>query len=94
MTEPSTPEEMTENLVNYYGRPCVLREEGVDTIVCPYCNEQHSHPGAHGHHRAGCADSDSDITLAIGERVFIPAYGYDIYEYKKVDQGYEIRALN
>jgi hypothetical protein len=42
---------------------------------------------AHGHYRAGCADYNFGTHITIGSRSFNPAYGYDIYEYKKIIEG-------
>jgi hypothetical protein len=95
---PLTPEDMTNYLIQHHGKPCVLREEGTDHILCPYCGEPHHHPDTHGHFRAGCADYNFGTHITIGPRSFNPAYGYDIYEYKKITKGtnthYQIRPLN
>jgi hypothetical protein len=95
---PLTPDDMTNYLTQHHGKPCVLREEGTDDILCPYCGESHYHPDAHGHYRAGCADYNIGIHITIGYRSFNPAYGYNIYEYKKTAEGtnthYQIRPLN
>lgn len=102
-----SPADMTGYLTQLYGIPCVLRAEGSDTILCPYCGEHHVHTGAHGHYRAGCADYNFEIVLdpagtpsrvvphiEIGPRSFSPAYGYDIHEYKTISEGYLITTLN
>jgi hypothetical protein len=95
-----TPDEMTVYLTQLYGKPCVLREEGADEILCPYCGDFHFHAVAHGHYCAGCAGYNFEIILnsegiptpvaphiTIGSRSFNPAYGYDIYEYKTITEG-------
>ena len=88
-----TPDDMTNYLIQHHGKPCVLREEGTDDILCPYCGEPQHHyhaEDAHGHYRAGCADYNFGTHIPIGSRSFNPAYGYDniiIYEYKKITKG-------
>jgi hypothetical protein len=92
---PLTPDDMTNYLIQHHGKPCVLREEGTDDILCPYCGKSHYHADAHGHYCAGCADYNfgTHITINFGTHItigscsFNPAYGYDIYEYKKITEG-------
>ena len=95
---PLSPGDMTSYLISQHGKPCVLREEGIDNILCPHCGELHYHPDAHGHYRASCADDYSGAHITIGSRSFNPAHGYDIYEHKKIVEGsnthYQIRPLN
>jgi hypothetical protein len=95
---PLSPDDMTNYLIQHHGKPCVLREEGTNDILCAYCGESHCHADAHGHYCAGCADYNFGTHITIGSRSFNPAYGYDIYEYKKITEGtnthYQIKPLN
>ena len=80
-----TLEDMRLHLQNDRGIPIVLREQGTTNVKCPYCLKLHSHALNPGHHEAVCSDEDryNGIGIVIGERYFVPNYGYTIVEYKE-----------
>ena len=49
--------------------------------MCPCCDKNHTHDPGTGHHPAQCAEEDRCKGIVIGDRSFIPAYGYTILEY-------------
>ncbi|CAB9531692.1 expressed unknown protein [Seminavis robusta] len=72
-------------LQEHYGVPIVLREQGETNIKCPYCLKLYEHGLQTGHHVAGCDDCDrfNGIGIVVGERYFVPNYGYTIFLYKE-----------
>lgn len=79
---PMDLKQMREYLQEYYGIPIALREQGARSVSCPYCLKRHRQgPGA-GHRSADCDDNDRGMKIVIGERHFVPNYGYTIYEYR------------
>lgn len=84
---PMDLDQMREYLQEYHGVPVVLREHGTTSIKCPYCLKIHDHAPQPGHHVALCDNNDrfNGVGIVVGERYFVPNYGYTIYEYKKGD---------
>lgn len=80
---PMNPEQMREYLQGYYGIPIAIWKQGTTVVVCPFCSKKHEHGKEPGHHPAGCEDDDRYIGIAIGDRQFVPSYGYTICEYKE-----------
>lgn len=79
---PMSLEQMRSYLQESYGIPIVLREEGKTTVECPYCAKEHDHDPAPGHYKPACEPSPGR-GLVIGERSFVPAYGYKVMEYRE-----------
>ena len=68
------------------GIPVVLRKQGETYVKCPYCLKKHNHAMNPGHHKAGCSDGDRfSVGITIGDRYFVPNYGYTIVEYEEKD---------
>lgn len=87
-TIPMTMAQAREHVQEVEGYPVVLREAGTVAITCPYCGESHEHPPEPGHYAAGCDDNIRDtIQLTVGDRTFIPNYGYGIREYVVTPDG-------
>lgn len=68
-------------LQDHYGIPVVLREQGTTAVTCPYCGGKHDHIVQPGHHQAPC--DDRGIVIVVGDRHFVPNYGYQIIEFRK-----------
>lgn len=83
---PMDLEQMRVYLQGLYGNPVVLREQGTTNISCPYCFKLHEHLQP-GHHVALCDESDryNGCGIVIGNRYFVPNYGYEILEYREAD---------
>lgn len=81
---PMNPDQIREYLQGYFGIPIALRELGKEAVKCPYCLENHGHGPQTGHQEAGCGENGCGIV--IGERYFIPSYGYTICEYELRDE--------
>jgi hypothetical protein len=80
---PMNLDQMREYLQEHHGVPIALREKGKTVIKCPHCQRLHDHGAQPGHHRALCDDKERDaLGLVVGDRCFIPNYGYIIYKYK------------
>ena len=80
---PMSLRQMREYLQEHYGSPVVLREQGTTSVKRPYCFQHHDHGPQPGHQPAGCDDESrfSGIGIVVGERYFVPNYGYTIMEY-------------
>lgn len=87
---PMNLKQMREYLQSYYGIPIALRKEGDTTVVCPFCNKKHEHGTETGHHITGCEGDDRYIGISIGDRQFVPSYGYTICEYKEGEDTNEL----
>lgn len=75
--------QLRDYLQDSTGVPVVLKEEGTDVVRCPYCNELHFVDAESGLHVADCSeDIRSEIGIVIGERSFIPNYGFVVYSYR------------
>ena len=84
---PMDLKQMRRYLQGHDGVPVVLRERGTVHITCPYCGELHEHESS-GHQVAGCDDNVLyGIGIFVGERYFVPNWGYHVYEYKVGDDG-------
>ena len=77
---PMNLEQMRKYLQEHHGIPMALRKQGTATIMCPHCGEKHEHGSEAGHYGAGCTSECGGIVL--GERFFVPNYGYTIFECK------------
>lgn len=62
----------------------MLRKQGTTVIKCPYCGGLHDHDEP-GHHVALCEDGLRDQGMFVGDRFFVPNYGYTICKYKEGD---------
>ena len=82
---PMDLEQMRGYLQENHGILIVLRQQGTTRVKCPYCGKMHDHGPQPGHHVAGCDDNDRNngVGIVVGERFFVPNYGYTIYEYKE-----------
>ena len=78
---PMTPKQMRDYLQEHHGIPVVLREQGETGVKCPYCTKLHHHKPGPGRYVADCEGKDRDIGISIGDRYFIPNYGYLLLEY-------------
>ncbi|CAB9511918.1 expressed unknown protein [Seminavis robusta] len=68
------------------GIPVALRRQGGTEIKCPYCGKMHYHPPGSGHNEAQCDEDDRcSVGIVVGERSFVPNYGYTIVEYLEKD---------
>jgi hypothetical protein len=76
---PMSLEQMRLYLQELYCIPIALREQGTQTIKCPYCLQHESQPGRH---LAGCGDA-AGAGLVIGDSYYVKNDGYTICEYKK-----------
>ena len=80
-------EQLRDYLQGYYGRPIVLRKLGTTVVKCPYCGQYHYHEQA-GRQIAACDEAIRfTIGLVIGDRSFVPNWGYDILEYAEGANG-------
>ena len=50
---PMSLEQMREQLREHYGAPIALREQGANTVQCPYCHGKHRATET-GHQETGC----------------------------------------
>jgi hypothetical protein len=80
-----TTRQMRAHLQDYHGIPVVLREQGVSEVVCPYCNKLHVHEPGPGHFVADCDEKDRNTRISVGDRYFVPNYGYLLLEYTAED---------
>ena len=49
----------------------------------PYCGGMHEHAQP-GHNVAGCNEQEHGaLGIIVGQRSFVPNWGYDIFEYKE-----------
>jgi hypothetical protein len=89
---PMDLKQMRRYLQGRDGVPVVLRERGTVHITCPYCGKLHDHGRHAGFQVAGCDDNVRyGIGIFVGERYFVPNFGYQIYEYREGDDGiYEL----
>ena len=79
-------ERMQVYLQEYYGIPIVLRRQGDTKVKCPYCGKIHEYPEGSGHHEAQCDEESRYSTgIVVGDRSFVPNYGYTIIEYIEKD---------
>ena len=76
---PVMVEQTREYLQDYHGVPVVLRQEENTGVTCCYCGKRHDHDHGPGHVEAGCGQEDRSIGIVIGDRSFVPAYGYRIF---------------
>ena len=74
-------EQMQAYLQEIYRLPVVLTQQGTTNMECPYCGERHDHGPQPGHHLAHCKDELRMNGIVIGDRSFVPNYGYTILEY-------------
>jgi len=81
-------EQMREYLQEHYGIPIALREQGANTVQCPYCHGKHRATET-GHQEAGCED-DFGSGIVIGNRHFVKNYGYTVAEYIRGDKANEL----
>ena len=79
---PMTPEQMRDYLQQHHGIPVTLRQKGELSVKCPYCSKLHYHMPGPGHHIADCEERDRGIGISIGDRYFVPNYGYLLLEYE------------
>ena len=87
-TGKGTTSEMREFLQNEHGHPIALRLRGCVLVACPYCAKWHEHAPGPGHVDALCDESvRQTITIQVGDRQYIPNYGYTILEYEPDDEG-------
>ena len=84
---PMSLEEMRAYLQGHFGIPVALGELVTTTVTCPYCQEQHDHEPQPRHYVAGCATEQLGITIAKGDRYFVPAYSYSVLEYRDCGGG-------
>jgi hypothetical protein len=91
-----TLEQMRVYLQEYHGVPITLRQQGTTTVKCPYCLKTLDHGPDPGHHVAGCYGDDRSkgISINIGDRHFIPSYGYVVLEYREVNGVNELLSLD
>lgn len=84
---PMSLEQMRVHLQECYGIPIALREQGTTSIRCPYCLKIHEHGPRPGHQVAACDEGDryNGIGIVIGDRYFIPNFGYNVLEYMEED---------
>ena len=80
---PMSSEQMQAYLQEQYGVPIALRLQGTTMVKCPYCDSLHDHETQPGHYVALCEDRGQRVF--IGDRFFVPNYGYTIFEYKEGD---------
>lgn len=81
---PMSLKQMQEHLQSHHGVPVALRKEGTAAVRCPCCRSLHEHGPGSGHYVAGCnEDIRCSIYVSIGDRSFVPNFGYDIYEHKE-----------
>ena len=78
---PMTINQMQKYLQDHHGIPVVLRKQGKPGVRCPYCTKTHHHNEGPGHYVADCDEKDRNIGISIGNRHFIPNYGYLLLEY-------------
>jgi hypothetical protein len=76
-------EQMRLYLQELYGISIVVRKQGTTIVKCPCCSKMHDHGPQPEHHVALC--EVNGIGIVIGERYFVPNYGYTIYEYRERD---------
>ena len=79
-----TLEQMRVYLQHCYGIPIALRPQGIEGVKCPYCDCLHDHE-LPGHHVAPCKDEHQEQGMFVGDRYFIPNYGYAVCEYREGD---------
>ena len=65
---PMSLEQMREYLQQHYGIPVALREQGTNTVQCPYCHGKH-HATETGHQGAGCKDDFANQLVVPGNLV-------------------------
>ena len=82
---PMSLEQMREYLQEHYGVPIALREQGANTVQCPYCHGKH-HATETGHQEARCEEDNFGSGIVIGNRYFIKNYGYTVAEYIRGDK--------
>jgi hypothetical protein len=87
---PMSLDQVQDYLQGYHGIPIVLRKEGTTSIKCCYCLENHDHMGPPGRYIASCDDRNNGSGIVIGERHFIPNYGYKLYDFKERDDVNEL----
>ncbi|CAB9513875.1 hypothetical protein SEMRO_619_G176410.1 [Seminavis robusta] len=87
---PMSLKDMQAYLQSYFGIPIALRRQGDTMINCPYCGKTHDHEPEPGHHVAQCAEDDRGGGIVVGERSFVPNYGYTIVEYVAKDGANQI----
>lgn len=81
---PMTVQQMQEYLVERNGVPTVLRKVGVPSVTCPYSGKTVEIPPGTSYWKPDWMDTADDYQgIVIGERVFVPSYGFRIYEYKQ-----------
>lgn len=86
---PMSLKQMRAYLQEHHGIPIVIRQEGTGTVECPYCDDVHNHGPEVGHYPAPCQREGA--TIIIGDRTFIPNYGYTIFEYRTVGDVNQLR---
>ena len=80
---PMTVNQMQDFLIEQTGVPTVLRKEGSTTITCPYSGRKVEVSPGPGYYKPEGGDTSDDHGIVIGDRVFTPAYGFKIIEYKQ-----------
>jgi hypothetical protein len=81
---PMNLEQMRVYLQELHGVPVVLREQGTTSVKCTYCGKLHEHGGPPGHYVALCDDMDRfNVGVVVGQRSYIPNYGYTLYDYRE-----------
>ncbi len=79
-------DQMQEYLQANRGVPVVLRKQGTTSVRCVYCRKLHDHSEPAGYHEAFCDEKDRlNGGIVIGDRYFIPGYGYFIYDFKEAE---------
>jgi len=93
---PMTAMQMREYLQEYHGIPIAIREQGSPLVSCTYCYNIHEHdPAEQGHVTAGCIDDNPyGFGIIIGEKHFMPSYGYTIYEFRDNNEVNELITPN
>ena len=80
-----TIRQMQTYLQDYHGIPIALREQGTSKVICPYCTKLHIHEPGPGHFVADCDEKDRNMGISVGDRYFVPNYGYLLLEYTAED---------
>jgi hypothetical protein len=87
-------EQMRDFLQMSHGVPVVLRKEGATNVKCVYCGKIHNHDGPPGHYVAECEEPERfNIGIVIGDRTYIPNYGYTIFDYRQNGKAIEESCL-
>lgn len=83
---PMNLDQMKECSQETLGVPVALRRQGTTIVKCPCCLKMHDHGPQPGHHVAGCDDHlRNGVGIVVGERHFVPNYGYTICKHRETD---------